>query len=181
MKSAWKILNVFPVYWVGLWLVHCPFPCNVLAMPWVRKLGFTPSECWNSGFFERTTLHSLGYVCYLGHGGNAYPTVSPHHQLTIINANGWHKLEVIFCKCGASDVSHQHYHQLLRMCWYPVSFNHPKTVFTFNLLDTYHKVTLQGKLNLYDFYHAIMQKSDNQGRFKPLVSDFLCQWLFVIE
>ena len=55
------------------------------------------------------------------------------------------------------------------MRWYPASFGRPKTAFTFNLLDTYHKLTLQGKLNLYDFYHAILNKSDNQGRSKPLV------------
>ena len=55
------------------------------------------------------------------------------------------------------------------MRWYPASFNRPRTVFTFDLLETYHKVTLQGKLNLYDFYLAIMQKTDNQGRSKPVV------------
>ena len=56
------------------------------------------------------------------------------------------------------------------MRWYPASFHRPKTAFTFDLLETYHKIALQGKLNLYDFYHAIMQKSDNQGRSKPVVS-----------
>ena len=69
-----------------------------------------------------------------------------------------------------NGVPREHYRQLLRMRWYPASFNRPKTAFTFDLLETYHKVTLQGKLNLYDFYHAIMHKTDNQGRLKPLVS-----------
>ena len=69
-----------------------------------------------------------------------------------------------------SGTSREHYRQLLRMRWYPASFHRPKTAFTFDLLETYHKVTLQGKLNLYDFYHAIMHKTDNQGRSKPLVS-----------
>ena len=64
---------------------------------------------------------------------------------------------------------HEHYRQLIRMGWYPASFNHPRTMFSFDLLGTYHKVTLQGKLNLYDFYLAIMHKSDNQGRTKPVV------------
>jgi hypothetical protein len=53
----------------------------------------------------------------------------------------------------------------------------PKTVFTFDLLDTYHKISLQGKLNLYDFYNAIMQKTDNHGSSKTKVSgdsDSLC-------
>lgn len=57
------------------------------------------------------------------------------------------------------------------MKWYPASFNRPKTAFTFDLLDTYHKLTLQGKLNLYDFYTATMQKSDNCGRRKVIVSE----------
>lgn len=57
------------------------------------------------------------------------------------------------------------------MRWYPASFDRPRTAFSFDLLETYHKLTLQGKLNLYDFYLAIMQKSDNQGRFKTTVSD----------
>jgi hypothetical protein len=36
-------------------------------------------------------------------------------------------------------------------------------------MDTYHKISLQGKLNLYDFYNAIMQKSDNYGGSKTKV------------
>ena len=137
-------------------------------IPWSRCVHY--AQCWKDGFFDRTSLHSLGHVCYLGHGGNACPVDSPRHQLTIIDINGWHKVQAGFCKCGTSNVPHEHYRQLLRMRWYPASFNRPKTAFTFDLLETYHKVTLQGKLNLYDFYHAIMHKSDNQGRSKPLVS-----------
>jgi hypothetical protein len=96
---------------------------------------------------------------------------SPPHNLLIIDANGWHKLRVGFCTCGASTSWCERYRQLLRMHWYPASFNRPRTAFSFDLLETYHKVTLQGKLNLYDFYLAIMQKSDNQGRSKPVVRD----------
>ena len=55
------------------------------------------------------------------------------------------------------------------MRWYPASFSCPQTAFSFDLLETYHKLTLQGKINLYDFYLAIMQKSDNQGRSKTIV------------
>jgi len=126
-------------------------------------------QCWEDGFFNRTSLHSLGYICHLGHDGNTCPTGSPPQLLTLIDLNGWHNVQVSFCKCSASGVSCEHYRQLLRMRWYPASFGRPKTAFTFDLLDTYHKLTLQGKLNLYDFYHAILNKSDNQGRSKPLV------------
>ncbi|KAF9785371.1 hypothetical protein BJ322DRAFT_979430, partial [Thelephora terrestris] len=37
-------------------------------------------------------------------------------------------------------------------------------------------LTLQGKLNLYDFYLAIMQKTDNQGRLKTMISRCAHQW-----
>lgn len=32
---------------------------------------------------------------------------------------------------------------------------------------------LQGKVNMYDFYHAIMRVSDNAGLLKTVVSHFL--------
>ena len=130
-------------------------------------------QCWRNGFFDRESLHSLGFVCHLGHGGAACPIDSPHHDLVVIDTNGWHKLRVIFCACGTGASQPDHYRQLLRIRWYPASFNRPRTAFSFDLLETYHKVTLQGKLNLYDFYLAIMHKSDNQGRSKPMVSE-LC-------
>ena len=137
---------------------------------WPRYLNAHYVQCWKDTFFDRTSLYSLGHICYLGHDGNPCPASPPHHQLTIIDANGWHMVQVGFCKCGMSGIPYERYCQLLCMRWYPASFNRPKTAFTFDILETYHKVTLQGKLNLYDFYHAIMHKTDNQGRSKPLVS-----------
>ena len=49
----------------------------------------------------------------------------------------------------------------------------PKTAFTFDLLDTYHKLSMQGKLNLFDFYTSIMQKTDNRGCEKVKVCRFI--------
>ena len=89
----------------------------------------------------------------------------------VVDMNGWHNLRVGYCTCGTSNPRTERYQQLLRMHWYPASFSRPRTAFSFDLLETYHKITLQGKLNLYDFYLAIMQKSDNQGRYKTTVSD----------
>ena len=31
-KLAGNILNVLAISWVGIWLVLCPFPCNVFVM-----------------------------------------------------------------------------------------------------------------------------------------------------
>ena len=129
------------------------------------------TQYWQNGFFNRTSLHSLGFVCHLGHHGNPCPIECAPRNLTIVDVNGWHKVRVTFCTCDATISSNNRYRQLLRMRWYPASFNRPRTAFSFDLLETYHKLTLQGKLNLYDFYLAIMQKSDNQGRLKTMVSN----------
>lgn len=137
---------------------------------YIHLLSRSPDpQCWRNGFFNRESLHSLGFVCHLGHGGTTCPIYSPHHDLIVVDTNGWHKLRVIFCTCGPGASQSGRYRQLLRMHWYPASFDRPRTVFSFDLLETYHKITLQGKLNLYDFYLSIMQKSDNQGRSKPMV------------
>lgn len=128
-------------------------------------------QYWQGGFFDRTSLHALGFVYYLGHDGDPCPVESQPRGLMIIDMNGRHKVRIGFCTCGISR--NERYRQLLRMNWYPASFSRPMTAFSFDLLETYHKVTLQGKLNLYDFYHAIMQKTDNQGRSKVMVSDIL--------
>ena len=128
-------------------------------------------QYWQNGFFDRTSLRSLGFTCHLGHDGDPCPTESPPRDLIIIDMNGWHKVQVGFCTCDTNTPRSERYRQLLRMYWYPASFDRPRTAFSFDLLETYHKVSLQGKLNLYDFYLSIMQKSDNQGRSKIIVSN----------
>ena len=42
-KLVGNILNVLVMYQLGFSQVHCPCPCNVFTMSWVRKLGFAPS------------------------------------------------------------------------------------------------------------------------------------------
>lgn len=81
----------------------------------------------------------------------------------MIDLSGYHLVRVRFCMCSQSSFLDR-FRQLLRVRWYPASILRPKTVFTFDLLDTYHKISLQGKLNLYDFYNTILQKTDNCGR-----------------
>ena len=90
----------------------------------------------------------------------------------MIDLSGHHTVRVCFCQCSKRGLV-EDFQQLLHLDWYPASFLRPKTAFTFDLLDTYHKISLQGKLNLYDFYNAIMQKTDNHGSTKPKVGHLL--------
>ena len=155
-------------------LLHCLEVCSFCTCVLSHSSCSRYLQCWKDGFFDRVALHTLGFVCHLGHGGITCPLDPPLHNILIIDTNGWHKLRVKFCGCGGAASSPEHYHQLLQMQWYPASFNCPRTAFSFDLLETYHKVTLQGKLNLYDFYLTIMHKSDNQERSKPMVRDLFC-------
>ena len=108
-------------------------------------------------------------IVSLGHSGDCCPSPAAPQQILVVDLSGHHTVCVSFCRCS-KNVFLENFRQLLRVCWYPASVHRPQTVFTFDLLDTYHKVSLQGKLNLYDFYNAIMQKTDNHRGSKPKVS-----------
>ena len=92
--------------------------------------------------------------------------------MLVVDLSGHHTVYVRFCRCSKNDFL-ENYRQLLRLGWYPASVLRPRTAFTFDLLDLYHKISLQGKLNLYDFYNAIMQRTDNHGCLKLKVGDSL--------
>jgi hypothetical protein len=48
----------------------------------------------------------------------------------------------------------------------PASLERPRSAFTFDVLDTFHLLTLQGKISAFDFYYALEHKSDNTGQRK---------------
>jgi hypothetical protein len=125
----------------------------------------TRPKSWNGGFFESATLESLGHIINLGHYTDGCPISTETRLISVIDLSGYHLVRVRFCGCSERSFL-EHFRQLLRVRWYPASTLRPKTVFTFDLLDTYHKISLQGKLNLYDFYNTVLQKTDNCGRSK---------------
>ena len=122
------------------------------------------------GFFKRVTLKSLGLIVNLGHSGDCCLSPAEPQLILVVDLSSHHTVCVRFCKCSKNGFLNN-FRQLLRFDWYPASYLRPKTVFTFDLLDIYHKISLQGKLNLYNFYKAIMQKTDNRGGSKPKVGD----------
>lgn len=86
-----------------------------------------------------------------------------------MDMNGYHLVNINWCGCDKT-LRHSHHLQLLRSKWYPATLDRPRTAFSFDILDTFHKLTLQGKFNLFDFYLGILQKTDNCGRMKKIVS-----------
>ena len=51
---------------------------------------------------------------------------------------------------------------------------------TFDCLDTFHEHTLQGKGNLYDFYHLLVRKTDNANVADTIVNTTLLIMLLVL-
>jgi len=63
-----------------------------------------------------------------------------------------------------------HWMQLLHEQWFPVTLTHPQTVFTFDSLETFHELTLQGKTNIYNYYNTLIRRFDNANIANPIVS-----------
>jgi len=128
------------------------------------------------------TLDDLGLVLNLVHSTDVCPVNPETQRILVVDLSGYHFIRVRFCACSRSSFLDP-FRQLLREGWFPASILRPKTVFTFDLLDTYHKISMQGKLNLYDFYTAVMQKTDNCGHAKVKVcqsTDIACHTTYTV-
>lgn len=103
----------------------------------------------------------MGLRIQLGHTGAACSCPLPGPiDFCVIDITGIHFVAIDFCDCRHEGIVHKRT-QLLRAGWFPATFNRPQTVFTFDILSTYHELTLQGKITVYDFYYAIGRISDN--------------------
>jgi hypothetical protein len=80
-----------------------------------------------------------------------------------------HGVSVDFCGCSNREIAGSHRQQLLRMSWYPSTHAEPQTVATFHVLETFHIMTLQGKVTTYDFYSGLEKMTDNTGMVKMKV------------
>lgn len=126
------------------------------------------SQKWNGHFFEKAQLCALGLRIQLGHdGGRCALPVPASPNFLVFSLSGVHQVNVDFCGCQPSYELEKRV-QLLRRRWFPATTSRPQTVFTFECLDTFHELTLQGKTNLYDFYHTLLRKTDN-ANIRPTI------------
>ncbi|KAI0039074.1 hypothetical protein FA95DRAFT_1504685 [Auriscalpium vulgare] len=134
---------------------------------------------WNGHFFERVALQQLGLRVQLGHDG--LPCPSPHERrapLVVIDVSGIHEVNVNYCECG--HVTAQRLTQLLRASWWPATVTRPSTVTTFATLKLFHALSLQGKMNAYDFYSGLVRITDGIGvrkskyRYKEFIRSMRC-------
>jgi len=116
-------------------------------------------------------MKDLGLRAQLGHGGLKCPCpLAGPADFVVFDCHGVHHINVDYCDCVGAAPKHT---QLMRVRWFPATSDRPKTCFAFDMLDLFHKLTLQGKLTLYDFYHSILHVSDNLQLERVIVCIFL--------
>jgi hypothetical protein len=118
---------------------------------------------------------------FLGHSGA--PCTIPGdiiEDFVIMDTNGIHLVDVQFCGCYEVAGGAHNRAQLLRAGLLPPTHTRPLSAFTFDLLDSFHLLTLQGKTSAYDYYLAIVHKTDNTGLLDTKVLHYcLISWLLL--
>lgn len=76
--------------------------------------------------------------------------------LTVVDTSGVHAIAFRWCQCanGASCDC-----QLFDLRFFPASFNNPKTVFTFNVLDEFYASNLECKTSARSFYSKLQRRT----------------------
>ncbi|TDL16540.1 hypothetical protein BD410DRAFT_816721 [Rickenella mellea] len=118
---------------------------------------------WTGTFYEKTSLCAIGLRVQLGHGGDTCTKPHASRPITVIDTSGIHDVNVDYCECGQSSSGSSPRVQLLRMRWFPATLIRPTTVMTFDALDAFHILTLQSKISFYDFYQALVRRTDGSG------------------
>lgn len=132
------------------------------------------SQMWNDLFWERTSLRLLGLRIHLSHNG--VPCSSPHNwtqPIIVFYTNSMHQVSVSFCECSKPEGGYLFGIQLLRASLFPTTIAQPRTAFTFEVLESFHHLTLQGKTTAWDSYNAILHTTDNTGLNAPPVCSCL--------
>ena len=115
------------------------------------------------------SLKDLGAIFHLGHNhGISCAVPSSPIPLTLFDITGVHTINITYCECNPDGLPPRV--QLLRVRWFPATWQRPSTAFTLRLLNFLHKLQSTCKVNLYDFHNAITTVFDNAGLGKPLVS-----------
>ncbi|KAH6893986.1 hypothetical protein BKA70DRAFT_1320196 [Coprinopsis sp. MPI-PUGE-AT-0042] len=141
-------------------------------------------EAWNGDFFHKAYLYDLGLTVQLGHDGGPCPdSVKGPIDFQVFDTTGIFPVRIKYCRCrkqfGNAGLLERRI-QLMRARLFPATLDRPQTAFTFEMLESFHKLTQQGKVTAYDFYNSIVQRSDRLelGSVPSRRNDFLRAFRF---
>ena len=130
-------------------ILYIELRCVVLHM--CQGINLMYLQKWNSFFFVQTSLCDLGLVVHLGHQGLPCSFIGwILDRFIVVHTNGIQTVKVWFCTCHSEGL--QPKFQLLQCLWLPASTEDPHTAFTFNVLNAYHLLLLEGKVSCEDYY-----------------------------
>jgi hypothetical protein len=158
---------------------HSPFhrvQVRLLPVQRVFILDLIWWQIWNTQFWQQIPLGELGLVIHVRHDGRPCPAARTTMKFILVNGTGLHRFNLAFCGCKILDP----HIQLLRSGFYPSTEEQPRSAWSFSFLDTFHKITLQGKLPLYDYYLSVLHLSNNASTTDVLVRGHLIPFDTVI-
>jgi len=143
--------------------------CNLTESPDGSQSPDDFLQRWNGLFFDNDSLQQLGLCYQVGHSGGVcpFPQAGPKN-FVVLDISGPHFITIDYCNCGDEPLTN--WVQLLREKWFPATLSCLQSVFTFDCLETFHELTLQGKTSLYDYYNTLLWRFDNAGISNPIVS-----------
>ncbi|KAJ7431875.1 hypothetical protein B0H11DRAFT_2261289 [Mycena galericulata] len=126
-------------------------------------------EEWNTGFFQKSSLKTLGLRIQLGHRPRERcpQPHSLHSAFVVLHTNGIHEVAVDVCNCEDAVLAGPPEIQMLRAGWFPATDDRPRTCATFACLDLFLVSTHQAKTTMYDFYGMLEKLTNNTGLKPP--------------
>ncbi|KAJ3503018.1 hypothetical protein NMY22_g18393 [Coprinellus aureogranulatus] len=121
-------------------------------------------ERWNGGYFEKTSLKTLGLRIQLGHPtGEECRNKQPAKgdDFVILDLDAVHEVGVDFCGCGKTDMDHVA--QLIDRRLFPATTLQPKTAATFRLLEFFEILQYESKISPFEVFTTISRLTDNTG------------------
>ncbi|KZP14615.1 hypothetical protein FIBSPDRAFT_979972 [Athelia psychrophila] len=124
---------------------------------------------WNGHFFKPISLRDLGLRVQLGEdhepGSTCMFGKEIYKEFVVLHTNGIHHVSVDYCGCTPTvDIPKVPiWTQLIRVGWYPATTIDPQTCATFDLMKSFHLLSLQGKISHYHYYKALHYRTENSG------------------
>ncbi|KAF7982533.1 hypothetical protein HWV62_28158 [Athelia sp. TMB] len=138
-----------------------PLKCARCTVECHQRVPLHRLQRWCGTHFVDETLQNIGLVLQLGHDGGQCPCPGlKSTDFEVLGVSGQHTITLWFCGCLGAPRERV---QLLRSEWFPASTEQPNSAFTFDVLNTFQLISLQGKLSAYDFYLSLVHKIDNLG------------------
>ncbi|KZV59848.1 hypothetical protein PENSPDRAFT_537814, partial [Peniophora sp. CONT] len=136
--------------------------CRKCTIFWHRYNPLHGIQHWNGMFYDNVDPKDLGLDLQMCHPPGetcGMRSLSTVENFTIIHTNGVRVVRMHFCKCSRAGGAPE-YVQLLRWRLWPATCVNPESATTFEALDFFHRLSLFGKLNGYDFIRALEAATD---------------------